>query len=252
MSAGNAPARFLLLLALALATPAHAGTIQANKPGAVDLDAPAPTPCRNKPIVRDGELVVLDCHGKIIPPPPVDASPTPAAVPSSSDNPSDSSAYNDATQRLALSSIEFNIWTNSYTRSLYIWQSRASIIIFFVVIGLVLAGLYFAWLQFQTTLHLARALPTAHPAPPPIETEAPTPPSPHSGEHAAEDSAPAAADRTEFRIGKDGIVIQSSFVGLIILAMSMGFFILYLKYVYPITPADASPPNAATSQSQGH
>ncbi len=47
----------------------------------------------------------------------------------------------------------------------------------------------------------------------------------------------------EFTIGKDGITIKSSYLGVILLVISMAFYGLYLKFVYPITiggPADIS------------
>jgi hypothetical protein len=39
---------------------------------------------------------------------------------------------------------------------------------------------------------------------------------------------------TNFEISKDGIKINSAVIGLIILAMSIAFFFLYLEFVYPI------------------
>ena len=81
------------------------------------------------------------------------------------------------------------------------WQHRSSIIIFFVVHSLVAAGLFFAWLQFRKDLR-ARST-AAEPG------------------HTVELSA-------------TGLKVSSNVLGLMILALSLGFFYLYLDVVYPI------------------
>jgi hypothetical protein len=40
--------------------------------------------------------------------------------------------------------------------------------------------------------------------------------------------------RSEFSFSKDGFRISSPVLGLMILVVSLGFFYLYLVYVYPI------------------
>jgi len=39
---------------------------------------------------------------------------------------------------------------------------------------------------------------------------------------------------TKFEISKDGIKIDSAVIGLVILVVSITFFFLYLRYVFPI------------------
>jgi hypothetical protein len=75
------------------------------------------------------------------------------------------------------------------------WQLVSSYVIFFVVILLVLIGIFFSWIQFRK------------------ETDLGT---------------------TDLQIGKDGVKISSSVTGLVILVISLGFFYLYLVYVFPI------------------
>jgi len=77
------------------------------------------------------------------------------------------------------------------------WQHLSTQIILFVVLILVGLGLYFAWVQF------------------------------YSGETNKEIS--------KVEISMSGIKVSSPILGVIILTLSLGFFYLYLVYVYPIT-----------------
>jgi glucose uptake protein GlcU len=84
----------------------------------------------------------------------------------------------------------------SNTRKVYAWQHISSIIIFYVVIFLVLVGVLFSWLQFKAAAYKA-------------ESE-------------------------ELDASMKGVKITSSTLGVVILVLSMCFFYLYLRYVYPI------------------
>lgn len=77
------------------------------------------------------------------------------------------------------------------------WQHNSSIAIFYVVIGIVLIGLYFSWMQF----HRAK------------------------GE----------VGETTVEASKDGFKVSSPVLGVIILLLSLAFFYLYLVHVYPIS-----------------
>jgi hypothetical protein len=79
---------------------------------------------------------------------------------------------------------------------------------------IVFAGLAFSAVQFYVGLH--------HP----LESRA---------KADGKESAPHDDGVSEFEATLQGIKLKSSVLGLIILAMSMVFFYLYLKYVYPIT-----------------
>jgi hypothetical protein len=83
-----------------------------------------------------------------------------------------------------------------HTRKVYAWQHISSIIIFYVVIFLVLVGVLFSWLQFKAAAYKA-------------ESE-------------------------ELDASMKGVKITSSTLGVVILVLSMCFFYLYLRYVYPI------------------
>jgi hypothetical protein len=97
------------------------------------------------------------------------------------------------------------------------WQHTSTVIIFWVVIVLVAAGLFFAWLQFQAALKPRPAAPASAGA---AEVVAVT------------TAAGPGVSTVEF--GKDGFKISSPVLGVIILALSLAFFYLYLVYAYPI------------------
>jgi hypothetical protein len=83
-----------------------------------------------------------------------------------------------------------------HTRKVYAWQHVSSIIIFYVVIFLVMVGVLFSWLQFKAAAYKAES--------------------------------------QELDASMTGVKITSSTLGVVILVLSMCFFYLYLRYVYPI------------------
>lgn len=85
--------------------------------------------------------------------------------------------------------------------AVFAWQSLSSKIIFFVVLLLVLAGIYFAAIQF------------------------------HIGLRRRDGAAP---QETELSLSLSEIKVRSPVLGVIILTMSLAFFYLYLVHVYPI------------------
>lgn len=84
------------------------------------------------------------------------------------------------------------------------WQLLSTKIIFFVVLLLVLAGIYFAAIQF------------------------------HAGLRRRGDPNPGPADETEVSLSLSEIKVRSPVLGVIILTVSLAFFYLYLVHVYPI------------------
>lgn len=85
------------------------------------------------------------------------------------------------------------------------WQHMSTRIIFGVVLLLVGAGVYFAWVQFRHDLGMP-------------------------GEGAEERVSGHTVE-----LSTSGIKVSSPVLGVIILALSLAFFYLYLIYVYPIT-----------------
>ncbi len=102
----------------------------------------------------------------------------------------------------------------AYRSRVFEWQLLSSRVIFVIVIMLVLAGIYFAAVQFHVAMIAARRnlliAPTA---------DAVAGPKPLATQH---------------EISAKGVVINSSVLGVIILGLSLAFFYLYLVYVYPI------------------
>lgn len=98
------------------------------------------------------------------------------------------------------------------------WQFYSSIIIFCLVIFIVVFGLYLSFLQFKIFEKITAAALKA----------------------AEKDISSKALEegsnmlRSDVGISKDGLKINSAVVGLVILFISLGFFFLYLKYVYKI------------------
>lgn len=86
----------------------------------------------------------------------------------------------------------------------FAWQSLSTKIIFFVVLLLVLAGIYFAAIQF------------------------------HAGLRRREGPDPAEPEETELSLSLSEVKVRSPVLGVIILTISLAFFYLYLVHVYPI------------------
>lgn len=85
------------------------------------------------------------------------------------------------------------------------WQSFSSKLIFAIVLVLVFLGMYFAAIQFHVGLR-------------------------RSGRSGPTDEAEA----TEFVVSVSELKVRSPVLGVVVLAISLAFFYLYLVYVYPI------------------
>jgi len=92
-----------------------------------------------------------------------------------------------------------------HRRDVFAWQHWSSQIIFGVVLVLVGTGVYFSAVQFHRGLRLPRHVP---------RTES--------------------DGKTEFSASLKEIKVSSPVLGVIILAISLAFFYLYLVFVYPV------------------
>jgi hypothetical protein len=110
----------------------------------------------------------------------------------------------DSSLKKALS--DYNLFGLSHRKKTLQWNLTSSIIIFWSVIFLVFSGIFFAGIQFYVSMQLAKKAGTGKPA----------------------DLA------TELEASAQGIKVSSPVLGVIILVISILFFFLYLKYVYPI------------------
>jgi len=95
---------------------------------------------------------------------------------------------------------QYRISGYAHRERVFAWQLLSSRIIFVLVIFLVLTGIYFSWLQFRAALKGKG-----------IEMK-----------------------ETSFEASTTGLKLTSPVLGVIILAMSLAFFYLYLVYIYPI------------------
>jgi hypothetical protein len=86
----------------------------------------------------------------------------------------------------------------------FAWQSLSTKVIFVVVLLLVLAGIYFAAIQF------------------------------HAGLRRRDAADPAQPEETELSLSLSEVKVRSPVLGVIILTISLAFFYLYLVHVYPI------------------
>ncbi len=84
------------------------------------------------------------------------------------------------------------------TRKAFLWQDFASKVVFWCVILLIVSGVVFSGVQFFKSFKTT------------------------------------AVQSEEVELNLQGLKIKSSFVGLAVLAISLAFFFLYLKFVYPI------------------
>ena len=96
----------------------------------------------------------------------------------------------------------------AYRSRVFEWQLFSSRLIFAIVVVLVLAGLSFAAIQFYVAMITAT--------------------------HARGRTATAPPLATQLEISAKGIIVNSSVLGVVVLALSLAFFYLYLVYVYPI------------------
>lgn len=109
---------------------------------------------------------------------------------------------------------DYKIFSIQHAERTFEFQYWTGKIIFWIVLLIVFAGLGFSAVQFYVGLR--------HPLESRTKTGAKGPPQ----------DDPSVS---EFEATLQGIKLKSSVLGLIILAMSMVFFYLYLKYVYTIT-----------------
>ena len=128
-------------------------------------------------------------------------------------------------------------WQRGYERRGWEWHLLSTQLLFGVVIVIVLFGLYITYVQFRRDYSEWEQRPAANkpdtPAPPAATADA-TPP------------ARALPGATTLKLTPAGLEVTSQIVGLIVLALSLAFFFLYVKEVYPIREVDvtkqASPP----------
>ena len=122
-------------------------------------------------------------------------------------------------QRATLRSAQVNWAISAYRHRTdsFAWQLFSGKILFFLVSALVLVGIYFSWQQFRKAMKLADNRAKAVAAGNVIEVE--------GGNELAQ----------TLKVSTEGVELQSSVLGVVILVLSLCFFYLYLVHIYPIT-----------------
>lgn len=114
---------------------------------------------------------------------------------------------------------QYEIQALDHRRQVFEWQLISSKYIFLIVIAVVIMGLLLSFWQFYLPIYRYNKFIKTH-----KELEA---------KQMTEENKEAAL--STLKLGKDGIEITSSVIGLLILFISIAFFFLYLNYVYPIS-----------------
>lgn len=110
---------------------------------------------------------------------------------------------------------EYNEFAFKHRIKVYKWQLISAKIIFVISILIVLVGLYMSYLHFRISTKISMS-------------------SDDVSQVNSKSNRNTSESPTSFQFGKDGIKIQSTVIGLIILVISIVYFLMYLKYIYPI------------------
>ena len=109
----------------------------------------------------------------------------------------------------------WNLFVDSHRMRVFTWQHYSSIVIFFLVILIVLFGIYLSYYQFRLGKKMILKQ---------MEIN----------ERLKTSDQNLEILNSDFQINKDGVKISTAVIGLAILMISVVFFFLYLKYVYPL------------------
>lgn len=175
-------------------------------------------PCQKEPAYRNHRLGLVDCNGRFT------SLKMPATSLSQEEVGADPKQILDSNElKLVHAQADFRIWQYRFTRHVYEVQYWTTFVIFFFSMAVVAAGLWFSWLQFRIAHQVGHLISERHPAAG-LDQEAPD-----------SKDRPLPSPQEELQITRKGIVVRSSYLGVIILTLSMVFLFLYLKFVYPIS-----------------
>ena len=159
-------------------------------------------------LTKDGMLEFTDCSGSkprvekgVVAKAAKQASGSGAVVEGEAASPQLDPQTNARYQESLRASYDFRIYSYTQAKRTFDWQYWSSKVIFWVVLLLVGAGLAFSALQFYLGYR----------------------------------AGTAKVEESTFEATLQGVKVSSSVLGVIVLTISIVFFYLYLKYVYPIT-----------------
>lgn len=211
----------LLIFLMGQLALAQANISMPNRP-APEGSEPQSSDCRPQASVApDGTTEFTDCsgkktrveRGKIDPRAPAPHQVQPAVQPASTSADSLDAQTQTRYQEALRAQLDYQTYSYNHAKRTFEFQYWSGKVIFWTVLFLVFAGVAFSAVQFYVGLR--------HP----LQSKAGS-----VKEETASDTA-----SSEFEASLTGIKFKSSILGLLILAMSMVFFYLYLKYVYPIS-----------------
>ncbi len=210
--------KHLIWIAMLLALPCAAQSPQAAKaPAPASAPRAEQAPCKPGLQLVNGNLVMVNCKGKAE---VIAGEPSPDAV---------ATAPSPLQQKAIDAQLNYRIYSWKHTQQVFEWQYWSGIVIFWVIVLLVVAGIVFAAWQLQYSMQLGTKrleVMDAHAA---ALTAAAA-----AGSEAAARAMASESSDTTLKISATGLEVHSATLGVIILAFSMGFFYMYLKYVYPI------------------
>jgi hypothetical protein len=146
------------------------------------------------------------------------------AQPSDSDTRSLSPMLLETTREALAAQGRYDVFRFDHARATYRTQQIQTWIIFVVVLVVFGFGIFASWVYFRDGSR-------------PGITTAKTPPLP-----AGEEEAP---ETHNLQVGPTGLTISTRALGVVVLAMSLAFFYLYLRYVYPIQETSVAEPRPA-------
>ena len=170
-------------------------------------------------VVRNGVRQLEDCAGNITSLPPEKPDASSASNAAADAKGSDPAAAAKSTTELSRAETAYQIFSYAHAQKTFEWQYWSGKVIFWVVLLLVGVGVVFSSVQFYVGLLPSR-----------IRSAETT-----GGKNDSSGSATGDQAATEFEASLHGVKLKSSVLGLLILAVSLVFFYLYLIYVYPIT-----------------
>jgi hypothetical protein len=121
---------------------------------------------------------------------------------------------------------DYNRWTLSYRKEAYAWHQTSTIIIFVIVNIIVLAGLVLAGWQLSAWISRVKKYDEVL-----IKMLATGTDVDHELVKGLGQAGGGTVD-----LKSKALAVSSPYVGVIILGLSMGFFLAYLLLVYPVTP----------------
>ena len=134
-----------------------------------------------------------------------------------------------------INSFRHAIWAQRYREDAYNAHHVYTMVVFAIVCGLVLLGMYLSYREFMRDEEHRSPRRLAHTA---------TATTPDGDEHRREVYDPG----TNIELSASGIKVSSRVLGILVLVISMGFFYLYLATVYPINEASDKAQASASTQ----